>query len=81
MTRHTVRHLKAIVGGNIREAREAKGWTQRELSIALGVESMSVSRWERGRVLPDPALTLPRIAEALDTSPSWLLIDHEEDAA
>src|SRR6266508_3105536 len=68
---------KVRVGARIREAREAKGWTQRELAQALPgrVDGPSVSRWERGGVLPQLD-TLRAIADALETTVAAF---HEDD--
>lgn len=41
--------------GYIRTLREALGWTQRELAERIGVDPLSVSRWERGAVKPSEA--------------------------
>lgn len=41
--------------GYIRTLREALGLTQVEFGKRLGVDSMTVSRWERGAVKPSPA--------------------------
>lgn len=43
--------------GYIRALRDALGWTQVELAERVGVDSMTVSRWERGAVRPSPAAT------------------------
>jgi transcriptional regulator with XRE-family HTH domain len=39
----------------IRDAREASGMTQHQLGQALGVQNTSVSMWELGKVIPQPA--------------------------
>ncbi len=36
----------------IRELREAKGWTQMELAVALKVTPSTVYKWETGRTEP-----------------------------
>jgi Helix-turn-helix domain len=41
--------------GFIRTLRDALGLTQVELGERIGVDSMTVSRWERGAVKPGPA--------------------------
>lgn len=41
--------------GYILSLREALGLTQVEFGARLGVDSMTVSRWERGAVRPGPA--------------------------
>lgn len=68
-----------LAGEAIREAREAKGWTQPELAVALTealrggwpagraqtVSQPAVSRWELGRNVPEQ-WKLPVIEEVLD---------------
>jgi transcriptional regulator with XRE-family HTH domain len=44
--------LKKLIGRNIRAGRDAKGMTQRELALALDVDTMQISRWENGRHRP-----------------------------
>ena len=46
---------------NLRRLRLAKGLTQEQLAVTLGVSIQSVSRWECGNTLPDVML-LPEIA-------------------
>lgn len=66
---------KERIGARIRDARDAKGWTQAELARALPgtVDGPSVSRWERGKVSPHPE-TLEAIATALDVDVSYFLV-------
>ncbi len=52
--------------------RKQRGLTQRELAEAIGVTDKAVSRWERGRGLPDVSLLSP-LAGALGTSVTELL--------
>lgn len=52
--------------------RKQRGLTQRELAEAVGVTDKAVSRWERGRGLPDVSLLSP-LAAALGTSVTELL--------
>lgn len=60
------------VGGRLRTARRGAGLTQKELAVALGVESITVSRWERGVTAPSLA-RLRRIAEITETTVSDLV--------
>lgn len=57
--------LSRAVGSVIRERRIAAGIGQADLAVACGTTQPSVSRWERGYVLPDLAafLTLHRLLE------------------
>jgi transcriptional regulator with XRE-family HTH domain len=55
------------VGARLRAARRGAGLTQKQLAQALGVDSITVSRWERG--VTSPSLPrLGRIAELTATS-------------
>lgn len=74
------RHIKSIVARNLRAARAARGMTQRELAHALETDAMSVSRWERARVMPNLA-NLTALSAALDVPVDWLLTHEEERAA
>jgi transcriptional regulator with XRE-family HTH domain len=60
------------VGGRLRTARRSAGLTQKQLADELGVESITVSRWERG--VTSPSLPrLRRIAELTETTASDLV--------
>ena len=55
------------MGGLVRAARRAAGLTQKQLAEALGVEPITVSRWERD--VTSPSLPrLRRIAELTQTT-------------
>jgi len=54
--------------GKIRRLRRQYGWTQRELAGQLQVDSVTVSRWERGVTVPRPGVM--RSLERLLTRPS-----------
>jgi len=60
------------VGGRLRTARRSVGLTQKQLAEALGVESITVSRWERGVTTPSLP-RLRRIAEITETTVSDLV--------
>ena len=65
-------HDSGGVGGRLRTARRSAGLTQRQLAEALGVESITVSRWERGVTTPSLP-RLRRIAEITETTVSDLV--------
>ena len=66
------------VGGRLRNARRGAGLTQKQLAEKLEVESITVSRWERG--VTSPSLPrLRRIAEITETTVSDLV--RSPDAA
>jgi transcriptional regulator with XRE-family HTH domain len=58
---------EAIVARNLRAARIAAGMTQAQLAEAIGVTNESLSRAERGTILPT-VRTLARAATVLGTS-------------
>lgn len=50
---------------NVKRLREAKGWTQAELSDASGVGRITISRLESGVLKETSAGTLMKLANAL----------------
>ena len=60
------------VGDRLRTARRSVGLTQKQLADELGVESITVSRWERGATTPSLP-RLRRIAELTGTTTSDLV--------
>lgn len=53
------------IGERIRAARKAKGMTQADLGLRLGISYQSIGQWERG--LRYPTLdSLRKLAEALE---------------
>jgi len=71
-------HVSGGVGERLRTARRVAGLTQKQLAAELGVEAITVSRWERGVTIP----SLPRlrqIAEITETTVSDLV--RAQDAA
>lgn len=62
---------RRLIGDRIREARRAAGLTQSELARHVGVEAMTVSKYERGVFSPgaDAALL---IAEACSVDARWI---------
>ena len=65
-------HESGGVGGRLRIARRSAGLTQKQLAEALGVEPITVSRWERGVTTPSLP-RLRRIAEVTETTVSDLV--------
>lgn len=71
--------IKVLVGTNIKAAREACDMTQSDLGKAVGTDSTSVSRWERGRVVPN-FKTLTAIGAVLGHDLAWFYGDHTGEA-
>ncbi|MGH3737260.1 MAG: helix-turn-helix domain-containing protein [Micromonosporaceae bacterium] len=61
-----------IARERLRDARQQRGLSQRELAELVGVYGSDISAYETGRTRPDPA-TLRRLAAALDLDPLDLL--------
>ena len=66
--------LGAIVGANIRERRELRGYTTTELSRKMGRPGYSsqISGWERGKCVPS-AYCLCELADVLHCTVDELL--------
>jgi transcriptional regulator with XRE-family HTH domain len=61
------RESENIVGANVRAARLSRGMTQAELAESIGITIESLSRAERGTILPT-VNTLGRLATVLGTT-------------
>ena len=59
-------------GEKIKEARKAKGMTQRQLADKIGAKHNSVSDWENNKNKPDPD-TIELICGVLEITPNYLL--------
>jgi len=69
------------VGGRLREARLAKGISQKNLGIRAGIDEFSASarinQYERGKHVPDFSIA-KRLARALDVPVTYLYADDDE---
>lgn len=72
------RHIRTVIGENIRRARDQNGLTQRELAAAIEGDYMAISRWERGVNRPGDE-SLARIAEVLGHDFAWFYVDHSAE--
>lgn len=62
---------------NVEELIKSRGMTQREFALKLGVSEVTVSRWLNGERNPSVE-NLAKMAEVLDTTPSYLLGKNEQ---
>jgi transcriptional regulator with XRE-family HTH domain len=53
VTRRVSRHPTTIFAANLKTARRDSGLTQRQLADVIGVDAITVSRWERGKSKPE----------------------------
>lgn len=60
------------IGRRIREVRQARGWTQDQLAVAVDVSRSAVAQWETGRAGQLTA-NLTRIAAVLDVGVEFLM--------
>ena len=58
-------------GERIKQARKARGLSQRGLAALIGVSAMAISKWERGTLFPG-SQRLIALAEALGVKPGWI---------
>lgn len=66
------RELGKRLGKNIAKSRKGIGWTQANVAEKLGVDTETISRFERGVSMPS-LVTLEKLANALNTTVSDLL--------
>lgn len=67
--------LKYEIGKRIRQYREERGMSQKELADKIGVSNSRVSNWEQGINRPDADI-LADLCRVLKVSPSELLDVH-----
>lgn len=70
-----------IRGDVVRRLREAKGWTQIELSTATNVDLSLISRLERGLHTDLRIVTAHRLARALDVTLDELVANRRQEGA
>lgn len=59
--------MNYVTGKVIKELREKKGFTQKELAEKLKVSDKTISKWENERGLPDTGI-IQELAESLQVS-------------
>ncbi len=69
----------ASMSARIKEARQARGWSQQELAERVSVSQPTIVHWEQGTHIPRH-LALARLADALGVSRQWLQGDSVEAA-
>jgi len=66
-------HRRQELGRRIRECREKRGWSLRDLSAASGIHRNNLMAIERGTVDAKVG-TITGIAEALECEEAWLVL-------
>lgn len=67
------------IGSFIAQKRREKNLTQEQLAELLGVSNKTVSKWERGKCMPDYAI-VELLCRELDISVSELLAGRDSDS-
>lgn len=67
-------------GERIKYLRIQKGMSQEELGAKLGVQKSAIHKYESGLVVNLKRSTIARLAEALDTTPAYLM-GYDEPAS
>lgn len=68
--------MPELLRNNLRDAREAVGWTQAELADAIGVSRKTVNTVENGVFIPSVVVAL-KLAQALGTTVEQLFVLDE----
>ena len=61
------------IGDKIKQLREQKGMTLEELGNKVGVGKSTVRKWETGMIANMRRDKIKKVADALDTSPEFLM--------
>jgi Zn-dependent peptidase ImmA (M78 family)/transcriptional regulator with XRE-family HTH domain len=64
--------VKGFQGERLAQARIARAMTQTALAAASGISNPTISKWERGDQLPEPA-ALEKVAAALNLPATWFM--------
>jgi transcriptional regulator with XRE-family HTH domain len=64
----------------IRELRDAKGWTQEQLATEAGITRATVNRLENSRSASIDFAVLERLAKALGVAPGLLIVEEGSPA-
>ncbi|WP_343247758.1 XRE family transcriptional regulator [Diplocloster hominis] len=70
--------MELTFGKKIREARQAKGFTQKQLAEKIKAKHNSVSDWENDKNKPDPD-TIELLCGVLEITPNYLLAASSND--
>lgn len=65
-------------GERIKALRLSKGMSQEELGAAVGVKKAAINKYENGIVVNLKRSTIAKLADALETTPSYLMGWAEE---
>jgi transcriptional regulator with XRE-family HTH domain len=64
--------VRETIGARIRAFRTRKGWSMRLLAAQLGVNHVTVLRWEHGEIVPSYR-RIEQLARAFKIAPSTLI--------
>lgn len=72
-------NISANFSKKLKLARQQKGFTQGQLARRVGSDSQRISKYERGVMIPTTPILI-KIANALEVSLDYLLLDAEDKA-
>lgn len=72
--------MSKTIGDRIKEKRIEKDMTLEALSLRVGVKRQTLSRYETGVITKVPSDKIEKIAEALNTTPAYLMGWEEAEA-
>jgi transcriptional regulator with XRE-family HTH domain len=75
VTRQGIRQPTTTFAVNVKSARKESGLTQRRLADALGVDAITVSRWERGASWPSET-HLMRLCTHFERDLGWFYTEQ-----
>lgn len=64
--------VSMIIGETVKDLREQRGYTQKELAKALNITASCLSKYEKGRTQPSMEMLI-QLADALNTTTDYLL--------
>ena len=67
-----------MLSENIKTIRKSKGLSQEELAVKVNVVRQTVSKWEKGLVVPS-AETIKKIADYFQVSTDFIFTEHPDD--
>jgi len=70
--------VKGFIMLRIKEAREARGWTQEQLAAAMNTTQQTIQRWESGQTDPKSSVIV-EISRVLGITVSFIMNIEESD--
>jgi transcriptional regulator with XRE-family HTH domain len=69
----------STVGGRVKSARLARGWTMEVLASKVGVSKGLIAQWEDNQIKDFKASNLFKLSDVLECNTRWLLYAKDND--